>query len=204
MKAQVLLTSIRVLAIGLLAVSVLQCKAQLTGEIQARRIDFVNGGTPIAADGTGTVKNANGEIVASGRLIINNGTMAILGTRGAVFTYVPKPTASSPTNWPDGAPANVALVDFDGKNKWTLKDDQFLFMLKLGDNFQGIILVDNSLLSSSCISFPEGKYSMWGYSITAGSGGGAVVFKQGQPVDGDNMIVETPEMKKLEFPRKTK
>src|SRR5664280_2300370 len=115
-----------------------------------------------------------------------------------------QPTTSSPTDWPAIESTNVALVDFDGKDKWTLKDDQFLFMLEAGSDFHGNVLVDKSLLSSSSISFPEGTYFMWGHSITAGVGGGTVVFKQGQPVDGDNTIVETPEKKKLEFPRKTK
>jgi len=192
------------LAIGLLAASAIPCKAQLTGVIEADRIEFVNG-KPTAAAGTGTIKNKTGDIVASGKLIINEGAMAILGRKGAVFTYAPQPTTIlSPTNWPVKAPANVALVDFDGKSMWTLKDDQFLFLLDVGGNFQANILVDNSLLLSSRIGFPEGTYSMWGYSITVGAGGGAVVFRQNHLVDGANANVETPEKKRLEFPLKAK
>jgi hypothetical protein len=188
------------LVIGYFAFPV-QCRAQLTGTIEAKRIEFVNG-KPSLAEGIGTVKNEKGETIAAGALLVSNGTMGLLGKKGASFTFAVSPTAPPPTEWPGTAPLNVAQVDFDGNSRWTLKDDLFLFLLEVGGGFQANIAVDRSLLSSSNINFPEGTYVMWQHSITVGPGGGSVVFKQGHPVDGDNTTVETPENKKLKFPRK--
>ena len=194
----------RVLVVSLLVTSIPQGRAELTGRILAKRIYFVDGGKPIAADGTATIENEKGETVASNKLVINEQTLEVLGKKGAGFVYPLSSATSCPTNWPTSAHTNVAMVEFDGKDKWMLKDDQFLFMLECASDFTAKILIDKSLLASSRISFPEGAYSLWGYSITAGMSGGTVFFKQGRAVDGDNTIVETPEKKKLEFPHKTK
>jgi len=193
---------LRMLAFAFLAALVMQCNAELTGTIAANQIVFM-GGKPTAADGTGTIKNEKGETVASGKLLTNSGDMELLATQGAAFVYVVQ-QKTPPTDWPAKERADVAVVDFDGKDRWTLKDDHFLFTLELGGNFRANILVDKSLLSSSSITFPEGSYLIWGYSITVGAGGGKVIFKQGHPVGGDNSTVETPEGKKLDFPRKGK
>jgi predicted Zn-dependent protease len=176
----------------------------LKAVIEATRIDFIDG-KPSVADGTGTITNDKGETVASGRLINNEGTVTIQGNKGASFIYTPQPTATpSLPKWPVAVPTNPAIVDFDGKNKWTLEDDQFLFLMDIGGNFSANILMDSSLLLSSSISFPEGAYSMWGYSIKVGAGGGGVIFKQGSPVDGDNVTIELPAKERLAFPRKTR
>jgi hypothetical protein len=191
--------SMLTLGIGFFTLA-LRCQAQLTGTIEAKQVMFVNG-KPSVAEGSGTVKNERGETVAAGALSVNNGTMGLLGKKGASFTLAISPTTPPPTDWPSTAPANAARVDFDGKDRWTLKDDQFLFILEVGGGFRGSVSGDRSLLSSSNITFPEGTYTMWQHSITVGQGGGSVVFKQGHPVDGDNATVETPDKKKLEFPR---
>jgi hypothetical protein len=204
MKIRIMKLSIPAIVIGFLLASVLHGKADLTGRILAKRIDFVDGGRPMVADGTATIENEKGETIASGKLVINDETLEVLGKKGSAFVYPSSSATTCPTNWPTSAPANVSTVEFDGKDKWTLKDDQFLFMLECATDFSAKVLIDKSLLASSRISFPEGTYSLWGYSITAGTDGGTVVFKQGLPVDGDNTTVETPEKNKLEFSHKTK
>ena len=142
----------RTLVIGFLALA-LQCQAQLTGTIEAKQVVFI-GGKPSVAEGSGTVKNEKGETIAAGALLVSNGTMGLIGKKGASFTLAISPTTPPPTDWPSPAPANVARVDFDGKDRWTLKDDQFTFVLEVGGGFRGSVSGDRSLLSSSNIILP--------------------------------------------------
>ena len=203
MQRKIHFLTIGIFAVVLCAASPQPCRAQLTATIAADRIEFLSG-KPHAASGTGTVKNALGQTVASGALLVDDETMSLAGIKGSVFTYQVKATEPPSENWPTKEPATVAQVDFDGKDKWTLLDGQFQFMLLLGGNFRGMVLADNSLLRSSSIHFPEGTYSLWGYSITALTGGGTVLFKLGRAIDGDNVSIRTPEQKQLEYPHKAK
>jgi hypothetical protein len=178
--------------------------AELTGGISSQMIAFKNGKPFLTKDATATIKNEKNEVVAMGNLVIIGETLEVQGKQGASFAYSPSPEATIGTNWPTEVSTNASLVVFDGKNGWMLKDDHFFFMLECGFNFSANILIGNSLLLSSRISFPEGTYSLWGYSITVGTGGGAAVFKKGLPVDGENISVVAPDKKTFDFSTKKK
>jgi len=177
--------------------------APLTGVILAEEIDFADGGKRVlVAKGTGTIKTEEGVAVASGDLVITkDGSLALKGKPGVSFRHTPA-SQTLPIKWPTNGRDIVSVVQFDGKDTWTLKDRNFLFFLECGSNFQARVLVNQSLFHSSCLILPEGKFSLMGYSVSCGSGGGSVVFKAGKPVHGQNAVVETPDKKRLQFPHK--
>lgn len=84
-------------------------------------------------------------------------------------------------------------------------DDSFVFLLEIAPTMTGVrvrVMRDESIARSSSIKLSQGKFSLFGYTITAEESGGNVKFLLGEITDGENVTIMAPTGKTLQFPKK--
>ncbi len=190
-----------ILAALLLTVAGRCAWAEVKGSLSIQNIFFSDGGRKIAGvEGTGVVKNDEGEILGKGELGSSGGFMTIPGKQGTSFVHKPGEELVAKDKWPTTPPKQFATVELTKPYRWTLKDGHFLFLAEAPTLTSLRMAVDESLARASILKLPEGTFQFWGYQVTVGQGGGYVKFQFGRIVDGSNVTGKGPEGKTLNFP----
>lgn len=156
--------------------------AQVTGEFKDVSFWATDGGRKFeASGGSGVLKNADGAVIAEGKLTSPAGLLAINGKKGASFSHTPSTQPFNKEAWPKEAPREIAEVALTEGSRWTLKDERFLFVLEVPalNRPQIVPVLDKSLARASVITLPKGKYNLWGYPINVSKDAGIVKFRHG-------------------------
>ena len=165
--------------------------AKITGEFQGVSFEAYarsDGGLRFsAAGGSGTLRNEGNEVIAEGGLATVDQALMIRGNRDASFYHVARTQAFADDDFADQAVEGFAAVQLSESSRWTLKDDDFRFLLELPHGLGTPLIVpnlDRSLARASIITLPEGTVSLWGFAITVESENGTVTFARGKPHRG--------------------
>ena len=125
-------------------------------------------------------------MIAEGGLATVDQALMIRGNRDASFYHVARTQAFADDDFADQAVEGFAAVQLSESSRWTLKDDDFRFLLELPHGLGTPLIVpnlDRSLARASIITLPEGTVSLWGFAITVESENGTVTFARGNPIE---------------------
>ncbi|MGA2989947.1 MAG: hypothetical protein ABSD88_05680, partial [Candidatus Korobacteraceae bacterium] len=116
------------------------------------------------------------------------GFMTIMGTEGACFAHKPSADALPPEAYSKDGVAQFAEIELGDGNRWTLRDQKFLFILEVPNLNRPEILIalDKSLARASLIKLPKGTYTLWSYTVTVEKPTGTVKFAHGKIVEASD------------------
>lgn len=138
--------------------------------------------------GSGILSNEGNVVVAQGDLNSAENFMTVKGSKDASFVHAPGGDAFAPNVFSNDPVEHFAEVELGPENRWTLKDENFLFILDVPDMNQPRVEValDESLARASSIKLQQGIYKLWGYTITVEKATGTVKFAHGRIVDSSD------------------
>ncbi|MGB2937773.1 MAG: hypothetical protein WBD05_06200 [Phycisphaerae bacterium] len=188
-------------AVCLTLLAALNCSAEVTGEFKDVSFWATDGGRKfIASGGTGTLKNEKSETIAEGELKDVDETLTIRGKRGASFVHQAKTEPFAADAYSKKEVTEFATVEFGEGNRWTLKDQNFLFVLEVPmlNRPQIVPSLDRCLARASLITLPKGVVQLWGYTITVEKERGTVKFAHGKIIEASDASYNTPEQEAWE------
>jgi hypothetical protein len=135
-------------------------------------------------NGSASVENAKGQVIAVGWLTTLEDWLAIPGKKGASFKFE---SYSSPVtaSWSGREPQYFATLSLNSTNDWTITDDRFAFLSEITtlNSPTAYVLLPESITRAAVINVPKGDIDLFGYVINSIVEGAQVKFRKGIPIE---------------------
>jgi hypothetical protein len=164
----------------------------IQGRVKIENAEF-SGNSITEVSGSGSLTNDKGQTIATNKLTVAEGWVALPGIKGSEFRCLPSDLADTlETHWSGEPQKELATVTLVSSTTVRLEDDRFRFLF---DTSYGtsLALAASLARATELRTTNSTELALWGSKVSVGRSGGSVRIVRGKIVGGKNIKVTTPD-----------